>query len=140
MIDLSFHLQAKNPERNIARRYSMLLTQDLFGAWILKITFGCSGRKGTEMSYAFPSKEGAYQKLKPILKKRASAQNRLGCPYQLIEYHRHPSLRDIDVLPVLTKFSSSKRATKFPSLISKPKETKRLPLFDRENSSDDLTF
>ncbi len=125
MIDLSFHLQARNPERNIARRYSTLLAQDLFGAWILRITFGCIGRKGTEMSYTFSSKEDAYEKIKPILKKRASAQNRLGCPYQLIEYHRHPSLRDIDVLPVLTRISSSKSTTKSPSLTPKPKEAKR---------------
>jgi len=118
----------------------MLLTQDLFGAWMLRITFGRIGRKGTEMSYAFPSKEDASQKIKPILKKRAAAQNRLGCSYQLIEYHRHPSLRDIDVLPVLTEISFSKSVTKSPSLITKPKDPKHLPLFERENSSDDLKF
>ena len=88
MTGLTFHLHA-----SIARQYSVMLGQDLFGAWMLKTNFGRIGRKGTEISYTFSSKEEAYRKIKPLLKKRASAQNRLGCPYQLIEYYRHPSLK-----------------------------------------------
>jgi predicted DNA-binding WGR domain protein len=59
MTSLTLHLQARNPERNIARHYSLLLEQDLFGFWSLKINFGRIGRKGTELSYAFPAKEDA---------------------------------------------------------------------------------
>jgi len=101
MTKLSFYLQARNPERNISRQYSVVLGQDLFGAWMLHTNFERIGRKGREISYTFSSKEEAYQKIKPIVKKRASAQNRLGCSYQLIEYCRHPCLKEIEILPFL---------------------------------------
>jgi len=130
MTSLTLHLQARNPERNIARHYSLLLGQDLFGFWSLKINFGRIGRKGTELSYAFPTKEDAYTKIKPLLKKRASAQNRLGCPYELMEYHRDPSLREIEVLSFLTKLPPVKSTVKIVQPALKKTRPTFLPLFD----------
>ena len=57
MIELSVHLQAKNHERNIERQYSLSLSKDLFGVWMLKINFGRIGNnQGQEIAYAFASK------------------------------------------------------------------------------------
>jgi predicted DNA-binding WGR domain protein len=130
MTSLTLHLQARNPERNIARHYSLLLGQDFFGFWSLKINFGRIGRKGAEYSYAFPTKEDAYTKIKLLLKKRASGQNRLGCPYELIEYHRDPFLRKIEVLSFLTQLPPAKSTVKIVQPVLKKTRPIFLPLFD----------
>ncbi len=73
MTGLTFHLHA-----SIARQYSVMLGQDLFGAWMLKTNFGRIGRKGTEISYTFSCKEEAYRKIKPLLKTKSLCSKQAG--------------------------------------------------------------
>ena len=94
---LSLHLQACSPERNIFRAYSLWLGQDLFGDWMVSVTYGRLRTKGTTRLYVFSSKEDALKKLTAILRKRSSAPKRLGCAYKLVDYQRDDFLEKIDL-------------------------------------------
>lgn len=96
---LFLRLQARSPERNTSRAYSLWLGQDLFGNWVIQVIYGRIGSKGITKVYVFPSREEVYQRLKLILRRRASSQKRLGCSYKLVEYQADSCLEDIDLEP-----------------------------------------
>jgi predicted DNA-binding WGR domain protein len=79
------HLQARAPQQNIFRDYTIWLGKDLLGDWIVSITYGRIGSKGTHRTYAFNFKEKALYKVRTILRKRASANKRSGCAYRIRE-------------------------------------------------------
>lgn len=122
---LRIHLEARHPSLNLARVYSIDLTQDLFGDWILKTTYGRIGSGGQTKCYAFKTAEAALPKVKSILSKRASAPRRLACHYQLIDFYQDSSLSPLNILEILQKPSSSTL-----NVSSKSKKTVFLPLFD----------
>ena len=94
---LSLHLQACFPERNIFRAYSIWLGQDLFGDWMVSVTYGRIRARGTTRSYVFSSKEDAFKKLTTILRKRLSAYKRLGCAYRLVDCQGHDCLAELNL-------------------------------------------
>ena len=98
---LAFHLQARFPDRNIFRAYSIWLGQDLFGDWMVSVTYGLIRAKGTTRSYVFLSREDALKKLTAILRKRSSTYKRLGCFYKLVDCHGDSVLNGIDLQPFL---------------------------------------
>ena len=122
---LKIYLEARHPSLNLARFYLIWLTPDLWGDWILKVTYGRIGTQGCDKIYAFKTAEDAFPTIKSILLKRASAPRRLGSQYQLIERYQDPSLPPLDVHSLLQ--------TSFPPIqerVSRPKKTVFLPLFD----------
>ena len=94
---LSLHLQARFPERNIFRAYSVWVGQDLLGDWVLQITYGRIGAKGTTKTYLCTSQEDAFHKVKTILNRRKSSSRRIGCSYQLVEYWGESFLAEEDI-------------------------------------------
>ena len=92
---LGILLQAKNPERNIARTYTIRMGQDLFGDWIVQISYGRIGARGIEKNYLCTSKEQALEKVRQILNRRKSAHKRIGCPYKIIEHQADQAIESI---------------------------------------------
>jgi predicted DNA-binding WGR domain protein len=84
------HLQARAPQQNIFRDYTIWLGKDLLGDWIVSITYGRIGAKGTNRIYTFNSREEALTKVRSILRKRASANKRSGCAYRIKEIKGEP--------------------------------------------------
>lgn len=128
---LRIHLEARETSRNLARFYSIELTQDLFGFWILKSTYGRIGTQGRYRMTTFETVEEASPKIRTIIAKRASAPQRAGCLYQLIEIYQDPSFPIIDKFMIdaleMLKTSSSEDVLHNPS---KSKNSTSLPLFD----------
>lgn len=77
------YLEARDPERNIHRAYSIAYGQDLFGNWIVETTFGRIGGKGRTLVAVVKSEDEALQYVRKSLKRRESAPKRLGIGYKV---------------------------------------------------------
>ncbi|WP_230487970.1 WGR domain-containing protein [Novosphingobium sp. ES2-1] len=75
-------LEAVCGERNIARRYTVALSQDLFGASIVDFAWGRIGSRGQGRAVSFASEDEAARFARQLLRRRASAPKRIGVPYR----------------------------------------------------------
>lgn len=75
-------LEAVCGERNIARRYTVALSQDLFGASIVEFAWGRIGTKGQGRAVSFACADEASRFARHLLRRRASAPKRIGVPYR----------------------------------------------------------
>ena len=66
-------LEAVCGERNIARRYTVALSQDLFGASIVEFAWGRIGTKGQGRAVSFACADEAARFARHLLRRRASA-------------------------------------------------------------------
>ena len=78
-------LRAQNPSKTLDRRYSLYLTRDLFGGWLLITQGEREGRKGNGKRYTFTGEEAAQKKFQQTLKRWINTQKRNGCDYQIVE-------------------------------------------------------
>jgi len=74
-------LQAVNRSRNIARRYVIEASRDLFGAVIVDYGWGRIGTRGQSRVISFQCDDDAERFVRTLLRRRASAQQRLGVAY-----------------------------------------------------------
>ncbi len=74
-------LIAVDPARNIRRRYAIRVTADLFGAFIVETDWGRIGTKGQSKCLFFPDQNGAARYVSAVLRRRATAKNRIGVAY-----------------------------------------------------------
>lgn len=81
--DVEIELIARNPARNIHRRYKILASVDLFGAVIVETRWGRIGAASQHKirSFAFGLEADRY--VRSILARRNSAETRLGTPYKI---------------------------------------------------------
>jgi len=75
------YLDARDPDRNIHRANSIAYGQDLFGNWIVEITFGRIGGKGRTIVTVVDNEEEAINHAQKALKRRKSAPKRIGVGY-----------------------------------------------------------
>lgn len=75
-------LEAVCGERNIARRYTVALSRDLFGASIVEFAWGRIGTRGQGRAVSFASEDEASRFAHQLLRRRASAPKRIGVPYR----------------------------------------------------------
>jgi predicted DNA-binding WGR domain protein len=75
-------LIALDPARNIRRRYAICVTRDLFGAYIVETSWGRIGARGQTKRFSFPDRAGAERHVAAILRRRGTAENRIGVPYR----------------------------------------------------------
>lgn len=122
---LKIYLKAEHSILNVARFYSICLTQDLFGDWTLRTTYGRIGTNGRQKVYTFKTPQDALPKIQWLLNRRAMAPKRLGCHYQLIEIYQDSFLPAI-VVPDILKISSAK----IPETPVRRQKITCLPLFD----------
>jgi predicted DNA-binding WGR domain protein len=75
-------LEAICAERNVARRYTVALSRDLFGASIVEFAWGRIGTKRQGRAVSFASGDDAARFAGQLLRRRASAPKRIGVPYR----------------------------------------------------------
>lgn len=75
-------LEAVCAERNVARRYTVAVRRDLFGASIVEFAWGRIGTKGQGRAVSFADENEAARFARQLLKRRASAPKRIGVPYR----------------------------------------------------------
>jgi predicted DNA-binding WGR domain protein len=76
--------QAINPEKNVARFYTLLLRQNLFGEFTVTAINGRIGSKGRIRNTYFLSPSHAEKHLRSIIKKRLSSEKRIGVGYKMV--------------------------------------------------------
>lgn len=81
--DVQVELTARNPARNIHRRYGILASVDLFGAVIVETHWGRIGAAGQHKVRSFAHGVEADRYVRSILARRNSAKTRLGTEYQV---------------------------------------------------------
>ena len=75
-------LEAVDGKRNIARRYSVGLSQDLFGSSIVEFSWGRIGTRGQSRTVSFKQRPDADRFVAKLLRKRAGAPKRIGVAYR----------------------------------------------------------
>ncbi|MDD2800017.1 MAG: WGR domain-containing protein [Methylococcales bacterium] len=85
MMDFAIHLEARNPARNIWRAYSITGGQDLFGDWVVVLSYGRIGAKGQTKTVMLPDEEATRRYVRQCLKKRENAPKRIGIGYTMIQ-------------------------------------------------------
>ena len=77
-------LEARDPTRNIARSYVVIMSRDLFGAHMVDCFWGRIGSRGQSKRVSFPDRAEAQRHARHVLKKRSGAHKRIGVPYSLV--------------------------------------------------------
>ena len=85
MLDFRIILEARNPARHCSRQYRVEAGTDLFGSWVVEITYGRIGIAGRSRSYVVRDEGEARRLAQSILKRRASAPRRIGVAYRIRE-------------------------------------------------------
>ena len=78
MIEYAVRLEASDPERNLHRAYRVAAGRDLFGQWIVEITFGRIGARGRTQVIPVADETAARTYVEACLRKRMSAPKRIG--------------------------------------------------------------
>ncbi|MCA9185514.1 MAG: WGR domain-containing protein [Pirellulaceae bacterium] len=78
-------LEARDPSKGCFRAYQLEAYQDLFGTWVVDISYGRIGTLGRHVRFSVMDEEGARQCVTERLKRRASARRRIGVPYRICE-------------------------------------------------------
>ena len=73
MLDFRITLEARNPARRCLRQYRVEAGTDLFGVWVVEISYGRIGTAGRSRSYVVRDEGEARHLARSILKRRASA-------------------------------------------------------------------
>ena len=76
--------EARDPSRNLARRYSIAVSQDLFGATVVDLAWGRIGWAGQQRRHAFDHADAAERFVALVLRQRARAPRRIGVAYQQV--------------------------------------------------------
>ena len=76
-------MEAINPQAGHYRAYRIEFGKDLLEDWLIKTTFGKIGKRGTTKNYAYPNPQLAYKNIRETLKRRFTAQKRIGCNYEV---------------------------------------------------------
>ena len=87
---LELVLEARNPERNVARSYRVEFGRDLLGDLVLAITNARIGSTGRTRRCAVADEAGARRLLREVLQRRGTARRRLGAPYVVRELTGEP--------------------------------------------------
>ena len=81
-------LEARSPARRCLRAYEIEVTEDLFGAWLLRISYGRIGTPGRTKVRSFQTDGEAAAQVRACLRKRARAPRRIGVAYQVLRVVR----------------------------------------------------
>lgn len=98
MNHISITLEARNPSRNLFRSYHAEISQDLFGDWLLDITYGRIGTKGHTIRQVSATAEAAKESLIRCLKRRKAAPKKYDCSYKCVNKFDPESFIDTSFL------------------------------------------
>jgi predicted DNA-binding WGR domain protein len=85
MNEIAILLQGRNPEANRRRAWRVEGGPDLFGKWIVRVSFRRIGCRGRTIAREFPSEEEAQNYVQNGLRRRRSAIRRCGVDYRVID-------------------------------------------------------
>jgi hypothetical protein len=85
MLDFRITLEARNPARGCLRHYRVEAGTDLFGTWVVQISYGRIGTAGRTRSYVVRDEAQARRLTQSILNRRATAPRRIGVAYRILE-------------------------------------------------------
>jgi predicted DNA-binding WGR domain protein len=75
-------LEAKDPDLNVARRYAISRSQDLFGVTIVEFSWGRIGTRGQRRKLSFADAGRATKFVEQLLRRRATSHHRIGVCYR----------------------------------------------------------
>ncbi len=81
-------LEAVDRTRNIARRYTIVVSRDLFGSAIVQFSWGRIGTRGQSRTVSFGEACEAERFVMQLLHRRASAPRRIGIAYRVVDNSR----------------------------------------------------
>lgn len=81
----SVSLEAVDPALGRFRAYRVEAGTDLFGAWLVDVTYGRIGTRGTSRRYAAEDEAEARQIIRHHLRRRSTAKERIGVSYRVRE-------------------------------------------------------
>jgi predicted DNA-binding WGR domain protein len=84
VLDRPIRLEAVCRQRNIARRYIILASRDLFGSVIVEYGWGRIGTRGQRRTVSFTREDDAERFVRSRLRERASARRRIGVEYLMV--------------------------------------------------------
>ena len=85
VLDFRITMEARNPAGGCLRHYRVEAGTDLFGVWVVQISYGRIGSVGCSRSYVVRDEAEARRLTQSILKRRATAPRRIGVPYRTLE-------------------------------------------------------
>lgn len=74
-------LEARDPTQGRFRSYRLEAGTDLFGAWLVEVTYGRIGTRGRRIRYVVSDESGAITFVRQTLRRRATAKRRIGVSY-----------------------------------------------------------
>lgn len=77
-------LEAVDRPRNVARRYAITTSADLFGATIIQFAWGRIGTRGQSRVVSFANQAEADRFVRQLLRRRARAKARIGVSYRKV--------------------------------------------------------
>ncbi|WP_169979780.1 WGR domain-containing protein [Tautonia rosea] len=78
-------LEACDPARGHYRAYRLEAGTDLFGAWLVDVTYGRIGARGRTIRYLARDEAEAKKLVRQSLRRRGTARKRIGVGYELRE-------------------------------------------------------
>lgn len=78
-------LQGRNPEANRHRSWRVEAGRDLFGTWIVRISFGRIGCRGRTFARVFASEDEARAYVRDGLRRRKGAVRRCSVEYHVVD-------------------------------------------------------
>ena len=75
-------LVALDPARNIRRRYTITVSVDLFGAFIVETRWGRIGSRGQVRKLSFEDRGAADRHVAATLRRRGTSERRIGGAYR----------------------------------------------------------
>ena len=83
MTSLSIKLEARSAVHRCFRVYQIDVDTDLFGVWLVEMSYGRIGGLGRSKIRSFTTIEGAQAQVYVCLRKRATAPRRIGVAYRV---------------------------------------------------------
>ena len=80
---LCIRLEARSVARRCFRAYEIELGTDLFGAWMVEMSYGRIGAFGHTKVRSFSTTKEAQAQVRACLRKRATAPRRIGVAYRV---------------------------------------------------------
>lgn len=78
-------LEARNPALGRFRSYRLEAGRDLFGTWLVEVTYGRIGTPGRRLRYVARDEAEARKLVRHTLRRRATAKKRIGVSYRFRE-------------------------------------------------------
>ena len=97
MTSLSIRLEARSSAHRCYRAYEIDVAMDLFGAWMVDMSYGRIGTIGRSKIRSFATIEDAQDQVRACLRKRATAPRRIGVAYHVRRVDQSESWREPEI-------------------------------------------